>query len=463
MNGEWGRERASRCGGLLLRVRLIAAGAILACAATVSAQELPTYGPPAPATQPQSVGAPEHIPSALSEAVAKALDDSPLVLASKAELVALDADYRSAKWLRYPSLSAELLAATRGSTIADSDGLAVNVALEQPIWGAGSINNRIDVARETRQVGYNALREVRLAVLLGVVNAYFDVVFANERAVVLEQGLADHARFLASIERRVAAEVSPFTDLRLARTRVEQLEIELAAAREASDAAYIRLIEFVGEDVPRPLSPTSAILNSLPTEQLALSEGQSCNPTLDVRRSQIDVAEAQRRAAKSDLFPQVLLQLSQNEITGSRAAIVLRAQTGNGLSKLSAIDSADARIAQSIADLGQADRELRTQLRREYIALRANRLRAENGERSVAATLDLQASYQRQFVAGRRSWLDLLNVVREVTSARQTAGDARVTAAASAARILALACRWQYDGVGEPADTVASPIANEGE
>jgi len=448
-----GRGRGHRAG---------LAAAFCACLALsfpASAQDQQTYGPPVEqGDNASAVAAPKQIPSPLSEAVARALDDSPLVLAAKAELLALDADFRSAKWLRYPSLSAELLAATRGSSVADADGLAANIALEQPIWGGGIINNRIDVARETRQVGYNALREMRLAVLLGVVNAYFDVVFANERAAVLEQGLADHGEFVGSIERRVAAEVSPFTDLRLARTRVRQLEIELAAAREASDAAYLRLVEFVGEKVPQPIAPDPSIMDGLPTEQMALADGQSCNPTLDVRRSQIDVAEAQRAAAKSDLFPQLLLQLSQNEITGSRAAIVLRAQTGSGLAKISAIDSADARIAQSIADLGQADRELRTQLRREYITLRANRLRADNGAAAVDATLDLQASYQRQFVTGRRSWLDLLNVVREVTSARQTASDARVSAATSAARIWALACRWQYDSVIE---TAIAPAGEE--
>lgn len=433
-------------------VRTAALGAVMAVTApynAYAAQSGQSYGPPASAQDIALSSAPAQIPVPLSQAVEKALNDSPLVLASKAELVALDSDYRGAKWLRYPNLTADLLAATRGSTIADADGLAVNLALEQPIWNGGLIGNRIDVARETRQVGYNALREVRLAVMIGVVNAYFDVVFANQRAAVLEQGLADHAVFVASIERRVAQEVSPFTDLRLARTRVRQLEIELAATREASEAAYLRLIEFVGEDVPRPTAPSSDIFDIVPPEQIALSEGLACSPTIAVRRSQIDVAEAQRRAAKSDLFPQLLLQLSQNEITGARAALVLRATTGSGLAKLSAIDSADARIAQSIAELGQSDREIRTQLRREYIALRANRLRAENGEASVAATLDLQASYRRQFVAGRRSWLDLLNTAREVTSARQTASDARITAATSAARILALACRWQFDSVAE--------------
>lgn len=451
-----------KCGGIGRGLRgtvPAALSALMVLASPVSAQEQKTYGPPIDHNEVSALAAPPQIPSPLANAVTKALDDSPLVLAAKAELVALDADYRSAKWLRYPSLSAELLAATRGSSVADADGLAANIALEQPIWGGGIINNRIDVARETRQVGYNALREIRLAVLLGVVNAYFDVVFANERAAVLEQGLADHALFVGSIERRVAAEISPFTDLRLARTRVRQLEIELAAAREASDAAYLRLVEFVGKNVPRPIAPDPSIMDGLPTEQMALTDGQACSPTLDVRRSQIDVAEAQRAAAKSDLFPQLLLQLSQNEITGSRAAIVLRAQTGSGLSKLSAIDSAEARIAQSIAELGQADRELRTRLRREYIALRANQLRADNGAAAVGATLDLQASYQRQFVAGKRSWLDLLNVVREVTSARQTASDARVTAATSAARIWALACRWQYDSVIE----TANETAGEGE
>jgi adhesin transport system outer membrane protein len=144
----------------------------------------------------------------------------------------------------------------------------------------------------------------------------------------------------------------------------------------------------------------------------------------------------------------VLLQLSQNEITGARAAVVLRAQTGNGLSRFTAIESAGARIERALAEFGEAERRLREQVRRDYVVVAAAQSRIESGTLAADTAADLIESYQRQFIAGRRSWLDVMNAVREASSARLSESDARVQVAAGTARILALSCRWQPAAVG---------------
>jgi len=406
------------------------------------------YGPVAdPVTDAPLQPAPDEIPQELVDAVVRALDQSPLVLAGLAEVAALQSDLRTARWQRYPNVSAEILAGTGGSNAADADGFAVNVALEQPIWSGGGIGSQIDAARFNRDVGRNSLREVRSNIQLAIISSYFEALRAFERARVLEEGIEEHRALVARIERRVIAEVSPLADLTLARSRLTQLEVELTTARELGANAMLRLSEFVGSDVPMPVFPEGDITQELPVEVVALQEMMSCSPGMDRLRSEIDVAEAQVRTTRSALFPQLLLQLSQNEITGARAAIVLRAQTGNGLSRLSAVDSAEARVDQAVAELGQADREARTRLSGEYVVLRSSQLRGEAGRQASEAAGSLLASYQRQFMAGRRSWLDVLNAAREMTNANVAVSDARVSTAASATRILALSCRWRPLGV----------------
>ena len=288
---------------------------------------------------------------------------------------------------------------------------------------------------------------MRFNILLGIVQSYFDALLAFERVRVLEEGLAEHRQLVERIERRVAQEVSPLADLTLARSRLTQLEVEMTTAQEIGQSAMLRLAEFVGEPVPRPVFPDGAIMDGLPAQQVAVQDMLVCSPSLDRLESQINVAEANVRSARSALFPQLLLQLSQNELTGARAAIVLRAQTGNGLSRFASVDSARSRVDQAVAELGQADREVRTRLDSEYIVLRSSRQREEAGRLAADAASDLLASYQRQFVAGRRSWLDVLNAAREVTSAQVAESDARVNMVASATRILALSCRWRPAGL----------------
>ncbi|MBI1403894.1 MAG: hypothetical protein GC147_11860 [Porphyrobacter sp.] len=407
-----------------------------------------TYGPvDDSAPQPAAAAVPDGLPPSLAALADRALSENPQVIASRAALAVSQADLDAAKWRRYPSLSAEALAATRGSNAADIDGLAVNVALEQPIWAGGTIANQIDAARALRDAGAEGLREARLGVLTGIVEAWFGVVRAAERASAIKAGIAEHRTLVASIERRVAQQVSPLADLTLARSRLTQLEIELAAVEEAGANALVRLEALVGSVDTPPALPGEAIFAAVPPEGLAFDQMLACTPALARLDKQIDAAEAEVRIARGALWPQLLLQLSQNELTGARAALVLRAQTGNGLSRFSAIDRAEARVDQSVAQLGAAEREVRARLAGEYVALRANRAQAENGALASGAAADLQASYQRQFVAGRRSWLDVMNAARELVSSRISESDARVNAAASATRILALSCRWRPAGL----------------
>lgn len=445
-------QHPRRSGNVLRRGRLVVPVLAALIAGTLAqaqtAANQPAYGPVAGPDSTEPVQAvPQGIPPALAQLADQALDDNPQVIASRAALAVSEADLDAARWLRYPSLQAEALAATRGSNVADRDGLAINVALEQPLWAGGAIDSQIESARGLRDASAESLREARFGLLSGLIEAWFGALRADERARALEAGLADHRALVASIERRVAQEVSPLADLTLARSRTTQLEIELAAVIEAGDNARLRLRELAGV-VPDAIAlPDAAIFASVPPEGLAYDEMAACAPAFGRLKHEIASAEADVRGAKGALWPRLLLQLSQNEITGARAALVVRAQTGNGLSRFSAVDRAEARVDQTIARLGAADRELRARLANEYVALRSNRAQAEAGAYASSAAADLQASYQRQFVAGRRSWLDVLNAAREVTSARIGESDARVNAAASATRILALSCRWRPTGL----------------
>ena len=239
--------------------------ALLLCAGTgvagaSEAQETgEAYGPvdDAPATLAATLAGmtPDDIPAPLADAVQRALDQSPLVLARLAELAALEADLDGTERLRYPNLTAEVLATTGGSNVADADGLAVNLALEQPLWAGGAITGQNDAARSTRNVGASALREARQGLLLAVIDAWYEALLAFERVRVIDAGLGDYRTLMLSIERRVAAQVSPYADLTLAQSRLTQLEVQRMTSQERGEAAMLRLTELVGMAVDRPVLP----------------------------------------------------------------------------------------------------------------------------------------------------------------------------------------------------------------
>lgn len=433
-----------------LGVRKLAALTLLACSTGLSAQEgdpgdrVPVvYGPMAEQGEINPVPRPIAIPEELDLAAAMGSRTHPQIDAAEAEAEALEADYRVARWARYPSLSVESLLATEGSSFADQDGFALNATLEQPIWSGGRISGEIDRARANLRAGEGRVDEAERDIVLRVVAAYYDYVLSAERASVLEASLEQHEQLLESIGRRVDREVSPRADLTLGQSRTAQVRLDLETTIEARDSAAVRLSELTGTTEIIPVMPPASVVTTLPAEEIALAEALACSPSLAAITDLIDAAEAQREIAEAQLLPQLLLQLSQNEITGARAAVVLRAQLGPGLGQLTALDASDARIRRALADFAESERILREQLRRDYVMARASERRIEAGVLAADAADQIIESYQRQFIAGRRSWLDVMNAVREAANARLSESDARVSAAAATARVLAITCRWQ--------------------
>ncbi len=439
----------------------VSAIAVASGAAGLAAQDIPdipdlqdaspVYGPPVQIAPQRGLPAPPAIPDALDMAAMLAAATHPLVQATEAESRALDAEFRGARRGRFPSLSVEALAATSGSSFADEDGLALNATLEQPVWTGGRIGGAIDRARASRDAGENRVTQARRRIVDSVIRAYYDYLQADERLDVLQDSLRQHNDLLGSIERRVRQEVSPMIDLTLGRSRTAQVELDLTSARELRETARLRLVELTGGAQVIPVLPPAGTDAVLPPEDIALNEALTCDPSLAVLTNLVAVAQAQRDIADAQLLPQLLLQLQQNEITGTRAAVVLRMRLNNGLSETTAIESANARIQRAVAEFAETQRNQREDLRREYIQIRAASGRIAAGTIAADAADRIIASYQRQFIAGRRSWLDVMNAVREAAGARLTQSDAQVAAARGTARVLALTCRWQ------PGDTPPRP------
>ena len=64
----------------------------------------------------------------------------------------------------------------------------------------------------------------------------------------------------------------------------------------------------------------------------------------------------------------------------------------------------------------------------------------------ASASASVMESYLRQFAAGRRTWLDLMNAVRERNAARVNLIEVETSAMASSARLLLNSCAWRPEG-----------------
>lgn len=405
----------------------------------------PVYGPPS-AKENRVEGLPWFDPQ-LEELANRAVSDHPSIAAAKANARAAGADLRASRWQRFPSLGVEgLILGQR------SDRAQATVTVEQPIWTGGRIKRSIGRARAAEQAALAGYEQAILDIALQVAGSYYEFFRATQRRAILDSSLEQHQRLLASMERRVAQEVSPRSDLELVRARTAQVsqQINLTVAQQQS--AVQRLRELVGDPfyVVSSSYREASDLPGLDREAL-VAAGLAFDPGLRRVRLEAEVADADARIAKAQTLPQLNAQYGYGEFNGHQVGLAVRMQMDGGLSRFAAADAARLRQASSEARIGTAERELRDILVIDHVEYEAATARAETTRFSAEASQRVTESYMRQFTSGRRTWLDVMNAVRESTTAQIDALDAQVNRLVYLSRLMMRTGRWQ------PADEESGP------
>lgn len=384
------------------------------------------------------INAPAEAPPALVEAISIVTKNDPAAQAAWLGARAALSDVRGARWQRYPSLTTDLGLTTGTNSIAPS------VIIELPLWTGGQISSSISRARKIEAASVARWHEAILNLALETSQYYWNIVLYSRLEQLTRNSLDEHQKLVASMQRRVDQEVSPAADLELAKSRTAQIEQELASVQAQNLSAMRNLAELVrdanynlGFDPQFDVSILPRDWSDVATEVVQYSPARSRQILeSDASRSEISIA-------KSGILPRVVAQHSYNEITGSRFGIGLRLQASNGLSQFSAVDSATARYAQSLDQVRLIERQLRQEVASEVQSLEASIQRAIASQAAAISAQRVSESYMRQFIAGRRSWLDVMNSLRESLGAQTGQAQAEVTAMAVSVRLKLRSGRWQ--------------------
>lgn len=374
----------------------------------------------------------------LRAAIDRAVETHPLITAAEASAAAAGADVRAAKWQRFPSFSVEglLLDQSINSTQAQA-------IIDQPLWTGGRISGLIGQATAQQGAALAAYDEAVLEIAVSTAQAFFELHRWRERLAILTQSLNQHNSMVATMERRYANEISPLSDLELARSRALQIEQQLYQARAQEGAASSRLRELVGDPffVVGAMPTLPASWPSFEDEEIT-AQALAFSPLLKRLRFEADGIDAEARIARASILPQLSGQYSYSHTFGHRAGLVLKAQSDGGFSRFAAANAARQRVQASELQVAAGERQLRDQL---FAVLREYESTTSRLDGSLAASGSAQRvmdSYLRQFTSGRRTWLDVMNAVREATTAGIDTLEARVSAQSSLTRILLLSGQW---------------------
>jgi adhesin transport system outer membrane protein len=349
----------------------------------------------------------------------------PSVLARQRAESGAQASLEAAEWQRFPTPGIEV-----GSN--NSGQRQQLVYLKQPLWAGGAITAGIDAAESRLNAARKHTHVARRDVVQRLIDAYADVLRRQSQQEIHHQHVQQLERLLKMMERRVAAEVSARVDLDLARSRLFQAANDLSHVSQSLTAGKTRLAELAGQTVQRVSADTDLNAKLPPDLAEAIHLASSASPMLGRLQQEQFAASADIRVERAAYWPQVNLRLERGDNNNSgvtqsdqRAMIVMQSQLGAGLSTGAKVDAAIARHDALVEEYRLAKRELETEVADAWHQFIAARQRFENSEINRASAGSVFESYTRQYVVGQKSWLDVLNAVREANNAAVAVEDAQ--------------------------------------
>jgi adhesin transport system outer membrane protein len=377
----------------------------------------------------------------LDQLVAMAIQSHPGVAARRAELGAARSEVEAARWQYFPTPSVQ------ARDYNNNGGTATVLALQQPLWAGGRLDAGLDAADARARSADISITEAQYNLALRVTSAWQSWMQARGRINALTKSVGLLDSYSNSVRRRIAGGVSAEVDHELVVARLTQSQGDLSAVRASERSALAQLSQMVGLPLrTENVEASGGTADDLPALEVLVEQAAASSPTL--RRLDADIEAARHDTAQKDaaLWPTLNLRAERQRadptgtgsgtyVTDNRVMLVLDYVPGAGLSAAASADAARTRIGGLMASRDAGRRDLIEKVSADYEEHLSSRDRKRNLQNTLKANTEVLASYDRLFVAGKRSWLDVLNAARELTEVELSLADVEAQLVASRYRL----------------------------
>ena len=324
---------------------------------------------------------------------------------------------------RLPSLSGEVASH-------DNNSNDILVRVRQPLWTFGRIDSGIAYADLDTLTEQADLLRIQRQLMDQTVSAYSKVQGSQHRLGVAEDNIAGLDSLYQHIQRREQGRLASMADVRLARARLVQARSQKARFEGDVSVAKAELLALT----QAPVNTEQVVANSL-TQLPDVDElewlAQAASADVLLKKQQISLAQEDVNREKTAQLPTVYLQADHTYSSNAnnfnqsvsnsdtRLSIVLEARLdAMGFSTKGRNNAAGARLNADMEDLNTT----RNDISRQVSSLSSFRMQQYNlidtQKQSVHELTEILASYQRQYKAGKKAWLEVLNMQRELTEQR---------------------------------------------
>lgn len=356
----------------------------------------------------------------INSLVAQAIQTHPLVGSAQASQQATTEGIKAAKLNLLPTPSVS------SGYDRDSDFIS-EVTIRQPLWTGGKLTADVNQAIFDDKAAVEYIYEQQNSVAKTTIEAWQSYIQAVAQQGVYVENLKELNDFEAMMQRRVGQGVSARIELDLVTNRILQEQTSYQAAVEQQRIAAARLEQIIGQPLSQ-MSVTSipnikvlveqAKRQSVDFEKMAFDRVGFYNPTVVKEHFQIESAKQGVESQQAARYPTVYAQYEHvyyhedNENDG-QFSLGLSYAPGAGFSNFALARASQAEVNSLIQNQEAARRDVIENIQVQYQQFVSAKDRETSLVAAVAGAQIVVSSYRRQFIAGRKSWLEVLNAVRE--------------------------------------------------
>lgn len=348
----------------------------------------------------------------LDQLVQPALRTHPTALQGRSLVEAASFGLQSAQRANLPTPSVS-------STVTDGTR-AIDLRLTRHLFDWGRVDAGIAAAQKRVLASEASAVQLQHSLIGQVIAAWREWAIARGREQVYAASAERLIRYEASARARHDAGVGGDADLALVRTRTVQLQADRHANALLAQTATERLKSLGAEmGAVADMAALDGTGITVVDRELAQSSAASRSPLLQRIDAEINALQDDATAFQAQALPTVNIAavhqrtVSSQQSEATRLVLSLDYTLGSGLT---ARDSAAATRARARAL--RAERDIAATDLMVAVAQEHQNLTSLDGRVGidVAAARSSQAvllSYERQFVAGRKSWQEVINAARE--------------------------------------------------
>jgi len=410
----------------------------------VEDQHKPPGGVPAKQPRPAT----EKPSWTLDRLVNEAVTANPETLNKRAGLAAAEASVDAAFQQFFPTPYVQVQQGYERdqNQSTDSSERVGIVGIRQPVWTGGKLTADLNATKAAASSADYSTTETQLSLGLRVVAAYQNLVLYRGRSRAQAEGIDLLEQYAAMMARRVESSVSASVEQALVDSRLTQARSDLSTFRTGEKTALAQMAQLVGQPLKADQIEMGSgqSLTAPPDPDEVLRRALQTNPTLHRFDADIKTVEHQEEKQRAALMPTLSVKaeyqngfFDQDNSTGedTRVYATLDFTPGAGLSSLANIRAATARVNGAKEAQAAARRELTTRIHADYQDCQNAYARQQLVGRTIKSSRDVLESYTRLFVAGKRSWLDVLNSARELTQNELIMADTLASYQAAAYRL----------------------------